>query len=133
MGVDFLRRFPNNELFDIFRTLPADNEFLRQAYDLARPEFEARRIGELVVRVLPAISNPDIYTLTVTNLGAASFEELRIHYEPLLLYAGNFGLDTTHMSNDEAQMSGDPLLLEVLEPGRSVDIERKGYASLERF
>jgi len=125
--------FGNNELFDMLRRGPGGNEYLRQSFALTRPEFEARRAVGLSIVVSPCPSDPASYVITVSNDGPHTYQEVRVRYEPLLLDAGNFGLDTTHMPQDLARKPGAPIEVPLVPARSSVDLVITGYGSHDRY
>lgn len=129
----FFKQVGNDELFRALRRGPSGNEYLRQAFKQARPEFESRRVRDLSIAVSAASSGPDHYLISVTNTGSRTYEGLRVHYEACLLDAENFGLDTTHMPSELARIPGEPIAIGNLPPGKTARIVRSGYGPHDQF
>jgi hypothetical protein len=125
--------YANNELFEMLRRGPQGIEYLRQSFALTRPEFEARRAAGLSIVVSPYATDPASYVITVNNNGSHTYRKLLVRYEALLLYAGNFGLDTTHMPDKEARKPGGPIEIAVVSPGESVQVVRTGYGLHDEY
>ena len=125
--------YTNTELFRMLREGHGGHEWLRAAHELTRPEFEARRAAGLSIVVSPLGANASSYVISVTNQGPHEYARLRIGYEPLLLNAESFGLDTTHMPHAQAQKPGEPIEIAALPVDRTIEIARVGYDAHERY
>ena len=123
----------NSDFFSWLRRGFSGNELLQKAFNDARPDFERRRVSDLSITVTADKSAPDRYALAITNRGTQTYKALRVHYEPLLLHAESFGLDTTHMPADQAWIAGEPMIVDTLEPGTTARMVRKGFGSHDRF
>lgn len=92
-----------------------------------------RRVHDLEVRIAAEHSDPYSYLITVANPGRRSFRKLRVNFRNVLLYAESFSLDTTHMPAEMQYSPGEPLLIDVLDPGQSIRVVREGYGTHERY
>ena len=123
----------NSELFAWLRQGAVGHEYLRRCLVLTRPEFEERRAPGLSVNVSPLVADPKSYLITIANIGPHLYRDVRARYEPLLLNAESFSLDTTHMPSELAQKSGDPIQIDVIPAGRSIQMVRAGYDVHDRY
>ena len=117
----------------MLRRGPQGIEYLRQSFALTRPEFEARRAAGLSIVVSPCATDRCSYVITVNNNGPHTYRNLLVRYESLLLDAGNFGLDTTHMPHEMARNPGAPIEIAVVAPGESVQVVRTGYGLHDEY
>jgi hypothetical protein len=131
--VSFVDTFSNDELLVIIRRGACDVPGLAECLALTIPEFEARHERGLFVLVSPDEAESSSYVLTVTNSGSRTYTNLRIRYEPVLLNADSFGLDTTYMRHGEDRKSGASIEIPVLAPGDCAQVTRVGYASHDRY
>jgi hypothetical protein len=129
----FAERFANNEMFEWLRRGTGGHAYLSEALKLARPDFESRGVRDLSITISADSSGPDRYLISVRNSGSRTFEELRVHHEPVLLDAESFGLDTTHMPSEQASIAGEPVLVDILPPGQTAAVVRSGYGPHERY
>jgi hypothetical protein len=111
----------------------AGHELLSRALQQAAPEFETRRVRELRLTVSADRSSANAFLIVVTNTGPHPYEALRIGYERLLLHAEHFGLDSTHMPDNVARKEGPPLVIDVLAPGKAIEIVRSGYGTHDEY
>ena len=109
-----------------------DSPFLKVMEEVDR-EREKLRVRDLVVTVTGDRSSQDHYVVAVRNTGKRPLENFRILYEPVLLDAENFGVDTTHMRSTETRIPGDPIHIETLDPGQSMQFVRKGWGDQASF
>jgi hypothetical protein len=131
--VPFPARISNSELFAWLRRGAGGHAYLEEVFRQARPGFEARKVRDLSIDVAADAATSNRYLLRIRNTGMRTFNDLRIHYEPLLLFAEHFGLDSTHMPDDVAYAHGEPLILDALRAGETVVIAKSGYASADRY
>ena len=117
----------------MLRRGPAGIEYLRQSFALTRPEFEARRAAGLSIVVSPDATDPRSYVITVSNNGPHTYRHLLVRYEALLLDAGNFGRDTTHMPDELPRKPADPIKIAVISSGESVQAVRTGYGLHDEY
>jgi hypothetical protein len=93
----------------------------------------ASRVGDLQVQVSAVAGEPRHYRVSVHNSGERTFQDLRIRYEPILLEAERFGLDATHMPTASASIPGEPIVIDSLAAGETVDVVRQGYGEHARY
>lgn len=115
------------------RQPPSPAQLLRQAIDEVEAERAQRRVRDLRIRVGADATGADLYRISVTNSGARVFEALHVAYEPVLLHAEKFGVDTTHMPPDLGWVAAEPLLLASIAPGQTVEVRRRGYGDHRRY
>jgi hypothetical protein len=125
--------YSNNELFAMLRRGAGESEYLRQCYALTRPEFEGRRAAGLSIVVSPCTGDRTAYVIAVRNVGPNTYQNVRVSYEPLLLNAGNFGLDTTHMPSQVARKVAEIVEFPSIAPGQSVHVVRPGYGPHDQY
>jgi hypothetical protein len=125
--------YSNNELFAMLRRGAGKSEYLRQCHALTRPEFEGRRAAGLSIVVSPGTGDRTAYVIAVRNVGPNTYQNVRVRYEPLLLNAGNFGLDTTHMPSDVARKVAEIVEFPSIAPGQSVHVVRPGYGPHDQY
>ena len=100
----------------------------------ASPETpEMAPLQGLQVNIHASQTMPDLYSLTVKNAGRHTLRHLHLLYEPILLDAENFGVDTTNMSRQQARPAGYPIHIHRLEPGQTLHFFRKGWAEAYRY
>ena len=90
-------------------------------------------LADISITVVADGSGPNRDLLLVRNLGSCTYENLRIHHEPLLLDAESFGLDTTHMPSEVARIPGEPVVIDTLAPGAIAKVVRAGYDAHDRY
>ncbi len=125
--------YSNDELFAMLRRGDGGSAYLRKCYTLTRPEFEARRVAGLSIEVSPCPSDRTAYVIAVKNAGRNHYEHVRVRYEPLLLDAENFGIDTTHMPTEAARKAGESVEFASIAPGESAQVVRRGFGPHDKY
>lgn len=108
-----------------------DKSPLMQAMREVEQEREKLRIKDIEVTVTACPNAPEHFLLTIKNRGEAAYKNLRVLYEPLLLDANSFGVDTTHMP--DSRIPGEPIQIEKLMPKQSVQFVRKGWGKASDY
>lgn len=94
-------------------------------------EDEKRRVRDMVITISTGQESQKHYVVDIKNVGRRTYKTLRVMYESILLDAANFGIDTTHMPGADAP--GEPILVEALGPGHSVQFVRTGWGDHKSF
>ena len=108
-------------------------EMILQAIEEAEQEAEKRRHPDISIRVAASKISDHHYSIDISNIGNLTYNNLRILYEPVLLDAGSFGLDTTHMPSNHSRIAGEPIIVDTLQPGQSAHFIRNGYGSHTKY
>ena len=92
-----------------------------------------KEIAEISIQIFPSIESKKSYKILVKNSGQSTFQNIRIRYEPILLWAGHFGQDTTHMPFHHQFSADEPLIIEQLSPNTVIEFSRNGGGIHERY
>lgn len=96
-------------------------------------ENQAKKINDIEINVSPSTISTYHYLLTVRNKSGKTLKNIRIFYEPCILDAENFGIDTTHMPSQDASIHDTPIFIESLDGDETIAFERKGWGSHETY
>jgi hypothetical protein len=110
-----------NQIFRTWPELPSD-AVLRKS-----------EIKDLKIRVRPDKSDDRKYVVQVTNTGKTPYENIAIDLRDTLLWAENFGLDTTHMPDEIQYAQGAPVRIAKLLPKETASIETTGYGTPDKY
>lgn len=112
-----------------------DNALVTVAEALAKIEVSpgAGKVTDLRVEISAADASDCHYRISVTNTGKRRYGKLFLGYHDVLLYAERFSIDTTHMPREEWYIDGEPVFIEALEPGQTVQVVRSGYGTHGRY
>jgi hypothetical protein len=124
------RRMRNDQGWRRARTT---EELLAWAREQARPDIEARHAKDVEIRVAADPGASNAYALSVTNTGPHAFRALEVDDRELLMWAENFGLDTTHMPDAQQYCACEPVVIDFLRPGEKVRLVRHGYGEHGRY
>lgn len=104
-------------------------EMLMEAYK----KDQSRKTKDIEVKVSSSTTSKHHYLLTIKNTGRIRLNNIRIFYEPFILDAESFGVDTTHMPDNIATIHDDPIIIESLRENETITFERKGWGAHEDY
>lgn len=116
-----------NHLLTIVRS--TFEEMLVEAYK----KDQSRKTKVIETKVFPSTTSENHYLLTIKNNGQIRLNNIRIFYEPFILDAESFGVDTTHMPDKIATIHDDPIIIESLRENETITFERKGWGTHEDY
>ena len=93
----------------------------------------SKKIPAITIKISPSNESVTAYKISVENSGESTFQNIRVRYEKILLWAELFGHDTTHMPWEHQFAKGEPLLIDKLPPSTVIEFSRKGFGSHERY
>jgi hypothetical protein len=116
------------------KSMLADQVFKRWHQDFPSDAvLRKSEIRDLKIVVRPEKSGYSKYVVQVANTGKAAYENIAIDLREILLWAENFGLDTTHMPADIQYAQGAPVRIEKLPPGETASVETTGYGPYDKY
>jgi hypothetical protein len=104
-----------------------------QALEKKRSDHARKKISDITIKISPSNESVTAYNISVENSGESTFQNIRVRYERILLWAELFGHDTTHMPWEHQFAEDEPLLIEKLPPSTVIEFSRKGFGSHERY
>ena len=104
-------------------------EMLMEAYK----KEQSRKTKDIEVKVSSSTTSKRHYLLTIKNTGRIRLNNIRIFYEPFILDAECFGVDTTHMPDQHVTIHEEPITIESLSENETITFERKGWGAYEDY
>jgi hypothetical protein len=104
-----------------------------KALEKKRSDHASKKISAITIQISPSDESERSYKIFVQNSGDSKYNNIRIRYEPIILWAGHFGLDTTHMPVEWQFANDEPLLIDELPPSAVIEFNRKGYGRHQSY
>ncbi len=111
----------SNTVFLNFPNLPSDQDL------------ENSEIKDLKIKVQAGKNGENNYTIKITNIGRRVFKNIDIDIRNILLWAGSFGVDTTHMPSNIEYCDSVKCGAEEIQPNETFEINITGYGSYEKY
>jgi hypothetical protein len=93
----------------------------------------SKKIPDITIHISPSNESETSYKISVKNSGQSTYQNIRVRYESILLWAELFGHDTTHMPLEWQFANDEPLLIDKLPPSAVIEFSRKGFGSHKRY
>lgn len=97
-----------------------------RALEERRAIHASKKIPYLKVTITAVLESENLYKVSISNAGTIAHENIRIRYEIFILWAENFGLDTTHVPLHAQFSTEEPIIIEALPPNTTIEFQRTG-------